>query len=79
VLEREKSLFVGAKSYGVLNSMNRSASSGEILKALLADNDIVGYFNALGGVGIQLTDIEESLKRERLAYQAEGLPSCLFR
>jgi len=74
VLEKEKSLFVGAKSYKALNSFGRQAGAGEIYSELYSDSMVVHYFQAMG-YELSYDDIVSSLERERLAYKAENIPS----
>jgi len=74
VLEKEKSLFVGAKSYKALNSFRRQAGASEIYSKLDSDSMVLHYFETMG-YDFSYDEIISSLERERLAYKAENIPS----
>jgi hypothetical protein len=74
VLLKEKSLFLGAKSYKALRSFGRQAGASEIYGELNCDSVVARYLATMGHE-LSYDDITKSLECERLAYKAENLPS----
>jgi hypothetical protein len=73
LLDKERRIFVGARSYRALHKLGGVGSLSEILSCLYDDSIVTEYFDILGRRLIT-TDIEVSLDEERLAYKAQSVP-----
>ena len=73
LLEDEKNMVVGIKSYKAIKNFGEYASLSQIFDLLYSDVFVFNYFKEIGS-NLSPADIEISLKQERLAYKASGLP-----
>lgn len=73
LMDKERRIFVGARSYRALHKLGGVGSLSQILSCLFDDSVVTEYFGILGRRLI-ITDIERSLDEERLAYKAQSVP-----
>jgi hypothetical protein len=72
LLDNERRVFVGAKSYRSLNRRGGYGSLSEIFSDLYGDSVVKEFFTQLGRP-LETSDIETSLNEERLAYRAQNV------